>query len=73
MRLSTFEVGARGRIVFIVPSEAARLNRLGSIGIAAGSILKLIQKTPSYVIQVDETTVALDPDIAKEIFVKRVA
>ena len=71
MRLSVFEVGAKGRIVFIVPSEAARISRLGSIGIAAGSVFKLIQRTPSYVIQVDETTVAIDPDIAKEIFVKR--
>jgi DtxR family Mn-dependent transcriptional regulator len=73
MRLSTFEIGARGRIVFIVPSEASRISRLGSIGIAAGSIIRLIQKTPSYVIQVDETTIAIDPEIAKEIFVKRIA
>ncbi|HAM51351.1 MAG TPA: DtxR family transcriptional regulator [Nitrospiraceae bacterium] len=71
MRLPAFEVGARGRIVFIIPSEASRLNRLGSVGIAAGSGFKLIQKTPSFVIQVDETTIALDPDIAKEIFVKK--
>jgi len=73
MRLSTFEVGARGRIVFIVPSEASRIGRLGSIGIAAGSTFRLIQRTPSYVIQVDETTIAVDPEIAKEIFVKKIA
>jgi DtxR family Mn-dependent transcriptional regulator len=70
--LSEFEVGSSGRIVFIVPSEAARLNRLGSIGIAAGSTIRLLQKMPSFVIQSDETTVAIDPDIAKEIFVKKV-
>jgi DtxR family Mn-dependent transcriptional regulator len=72
-RLSSFEVGARGRIVFIVPSDIARLNRLGSIGIAAGSTFKLVQRTPSCVVQVEETTVALDPDIAKEIFVKKIS
>ncbi len=72
VRLSEFEVGSSGRIVFIVPSEAARLNRLGSIGIAAGSTIRLLQKMPSFVIQSDETTVAIDPDIAKEIFVKKV-
>lgn len=73
MKLSAFEVGAMGRIVFIVPSEASRLGRLGSIGIAAGSTFRLLQKTPSCVIQVDETTVAIDPDIAKEIYVKKTA
>lgn len=70
--LSDFEVGLRGRIVFIVPSsETSRLNRLGSMGITAGSIIKLIQKNPSFVIQIDETTIAIDPEIAKEIFVKK--
>lgn len=72
MRLSDFEVGSMGRIVFMVPSETLRLSKLGSIGITAGSVIKLLQKRPSYVIQVDETTIAIDPDIAKEIFVKKV-
>ncbi|HWR58304.1 MAG TPA: metal-dependent transcriptional regulator, partial [Thermodesulfovibrionales bacterium] len=71
-RLSDFEVGSRGRIVFIIPSEASRLGRLSSIGIAPGSTIKLIQKMPSCVIKVDETTIAIDPDIAKEILVKKV-
>ena len=71
-RLSDFEVGSKGRIVFIIPSETARLGRLSSIGIATGSTIKLLQKMPSCVIQIDETTVAVDPDIAKEILVKKI-
>jgi len=70
-RLSDFEVGSKGRIVFIIPSEAARVARLGSVGIAPGSTIKLLQKMPSCVIQIDETTIALDPDIAREILVKK--
>jgi len=72
MRLSEFEVGATGKITFIVPSEPYRISRLNSLGIAAGSVIKLVQKTPSFVFQIDETTVALDPEIAKEIFVRKV-
>ncbi len=72
-RLADFEVGQTGRIVYIVPSDPSRLNRLNSIGINAGSTLKLLQKWPSVVVQVDETTVAIDIDIAKEIFVKKSA
>src|ERR1700690_1813376 len=71
-RLSEFEVGASGKITFIVSSDPSRINRLNSLGIAAGSIIKYIQKTPSCVLQIDETTVALDPEIAKEIFLKKV-
>lgn len=70
-RLSEFEISAQGRITFIVPSETSRISRLNSLGITAGSIIRLIQKTPSFVLQIDETTVAIDPEIAKEIYLKK--
>jgi len=70
-RLSEFEVGAKGRITFIVPPDPSRISKLNSLGIVAGSIIKLIQKTPSFVLSIDETTVALDPEIAKEIYVRK--
>jgi DtxR family Mn-dependent transcriptional regulator len=70
-RLSEFEVGSKGRITFIVPAKPSRLSKLNSLGIAAGSIIRLLQRNPSYVIQIDETTVAIDPEIAKEIYVKK--
>jgi DtxR family Mn-dependent transcriptional regulator len=72
VRLADFEVGHRGKILFITPSEAARIGRLSSIGIIPGTVIKLIQKRPSIVLQVDETTIAIDPELAKEIFVKKV-
>lgn len=70
-RLSEFEVGSKGRITFIVPTNPSRLSKLNSLGITAGSIIRLLQRNPSYVIQIDETTVAIDPEIAKEIYVKK--
>jgi DtxR family Mn-dependent transcriptional regulator len=70
-RLSEFEIGAMGRITFIVPSETSRISKLNSLGITGGSIIRLVQKTPSFVLQIDETTVAIDPEIAKEIYLKK--
>jgi DtxR family transcriptional regulator, Mn-dependent transcriptional regulator len=70
-RLSEFEVGSKGRITFIVPTKSSRLSKLNSLGIAAGSVIRLLQRNPSYVIQIDETTVAIDPEIAKEIYIKK--
>lgn len=71
VRLTDFEVGLKGRIVFIVSTETSRLNKLSSMGITAGSVIKLLQKKPSLVIQVEETAIAIDPDIAKEIYIKK--
>lgn len=71
MQLKELEVGARGRIVFIVPSDDTRLERLASMGIIPGSVIRLRQKRPSYVLEVDETSLALDSLIAEEIYVKQ--
>lgn len=70
--LEDLGLGDQGRIVFIVPKSHQRLDRLGALGIVPGSILKMHQKNPSYVIQIGETTLALDSEIVKDIYVKRV-
>jgi DtxR family transcriptional regulator, Mn-dependent transcriptional regulator len=72
VRLTDFEAGKSGRIVFITPSDVSRIGRLSSIGIIAGAVVRLLQKSPSVVLQIDETTIAIDSDLAKEIFVKKV-
>ncbi len=71
VRLSDFEVGQSAKILFITPSEASGIGRLSSIGIIPGTVIKLVQKRPSIVLQVDETTIAIDSELAKEIFVKK--
>lgn len=70
--LDRLPVGRSGRIVYIAPREPARLVRLGSLGIVPGVVVHLQQKSPAAVIRVGETTLALDPAIAGEIYVKRV-
>jgi DtxR family transcriptional regulator, Mn-dependent transcriptional regulator len=71
-RLTTFELGATGRIVFIAPKFHDRMDRLAALGVIPGSALRLHQRSPSFVIEVGETTIALDPEIAGEIYVKPV-
>jgi DtxR family transcriptional regulator, Mn-dependent transcriptional regulator len=70
--LRNFELGANGRIVFIAPKFHDRMDRLAALGVIPGSEIRLHQRSPSYVIEVGETTIALDPEIAGEIYVKRV-
>jgi DtxR family Mn-dependent transcriptional regulator len=70
--LRHFELGATGRIVFIAPKFHDRMDRLAALGVIPGSEVRLHQRSPSYVIEVGETTIALDPEIAGEIYVKPV-
>jgi DtxR family Mn-dependent transcriptional regulator len=68
--LKELKVGQSGRIVFITPRTKRRLSRLASYGVIPGSELTLNQRFPSYVIRIDQTDVALETEIAKEILVK---
>jgi DtxR family Mn-dependent transcriptional regulator len=72
VRLRDLEVGSKGRIVFIRPSDGSRLERLASMGMFPGGIIKLKQKRPSFILQIDETTLAVDDLIADEIYVKAI-
>lgn len=63
--------GESAKIVFITPGSHSRLDRLSAMGVVPGSHVKLHQKKPSYVIQVGETMIAVDREITKEIFVKK--
>ncbi len=71
MPLTELHIGGDARIVFISSKYHARLDRLSSLGIVPGSILRLHQKQPTYLIKIGETELALDGDLAKEIFVKK--
>jgi DtxR family Mn-dependent transcriptional regulator len=70
-RLSDAVLGEVVRIVFITPKSRKRLEKLSSLGIVPGSSVLLLQKNPSFVMEIGETTVAVDKDITDEIYVKR--
>ena len=70
--LDRLAVGERGRIIYIAPREAERLVKLSTLGLIPGAILHLKQTNPAAVLSIGETTLAVDPEIAGEIYVKRV-
>ncbi|MCZ6833410.1 MAG: metal-dependent transcriptional regulator [Acidobacteria bacterium] len=67
--LSALSIGSRARIVFIAQALHSRMDRLLTLGIQAGGVIRLQQNHPSVVVQVGETSVALDREICNEIFV----
>jgi DtxR family Mn-dependent transcriptional regulator len=69
--LDELGLGEEGRIVFIAPKSHQRLDRLSTLGIVPGSIVRMHQKNPSHVLQLGETTLALDKDIVRDIYVKK--
>jgi len=70
--LEELGLGENGRIVFIAPRSHQRLDRLSTLGLVPGSTLRMHQKNPSYVLQIGETTLALDSEVVRDIYVKKV-
>lgn len=71
--LSELDVGREGTVVFISTRREGLLARLGDLGVAPGARARLLQRYPSCVVQVNETSVALEEKIAREIYVRREA
>jgi len=67
--LSRFPKGQWARVAYLAPTHASRLQRLSALGIAPGSRVRLRQRHPAHVVQVGHLELALDAEIAGEIFV----
>lgn len=70
--LSSLAPGRSGRVVHIVPRDAQRLVRLSSLGVVPGATIVLQQKSPAVVLRLGATTLAVEPEIAGEIYVRPV-
>lgn len=62
-------VGESARVAYFSTREHSRLLKLSALGISPGIPIKLIQKWPAYVVQCEETEIALEPEVAKNIYV----
>jgi len=67
------DVGESAVIAYLCTAEHARMLKLSSLGLTPGNRLKLLQKWPSCVFQCDETEIAVDSEVAKNIYVRREA
>ena len=70
--LDRLPIGQEGRIVYIAARQPERLMRLSHLGVVPGAIVRLTQSRPAAILRVGETMLAVEPEIAGEIYVKRV-
>jgi DtxR family Mn-dependent transcriptional regulator len=68
--LLNLAVGRWARVVFMSPGPRKRIAHLSHYGIIPQAVLQLLQHKPSLLIRVGETELAIDDDIARQIFVQ---
>jgi len=72
VNLCDLSPGEAGRIAYIRPKNHDRLHRLTAFGIVPGVTVRLHQTYPAFCIQFEETELAIDRDVAEDIFVSRI-
>lgn len=68
--LKSLKPGDIAQVTAIDTQNAARLHKLSALGLVPGSLIKLQQRHPAYVVRVGETQLSLDDDVACEIMVQ---
>lgn len=70
--LTELPVSSDAKIVFITTPHHRRFGRLVNLGVVPGGKITLLQKKPSYLMKIGSTEVAIDSDIASDIYVRRI-
>lgn len=69
--IDRLEVGEQAQVAYVSAANFPRIRKLSSFGITPGVPVIVKQKFPSFVIQCDETQIALENEIARDIYVWR--
>lgn len=70
--LDNLKPGESGKVTYIKPASHAILEQLISFGLSPGVIVTLTQATPVYCVKFENTELALDKEIVKNIFVWKI-
>jgi DtxR family Mn-dependent transcriptional regulator len=70
LTLINLQPGDVAQITGIDTQNPARLDKLAALGLVPGSLIRLQQRRPAYVVRVGETQLSLDDAVAREIIVQ---
>lgn len=71
--LQALKPGDIAQVTAINTQNADRLHKLSALGLVPGSLIKLQQRVPAYVVRVGETQLSLDDVVAGEILIQRLS
>jgi len=70
LRVIDLPVGSVASIAHIATTSAARMSKLASFGIAAGSEVRMLARRPAIVLACGSSSIAIDDEVAREIVVQ---
>jgi len=71
VKLTVLRPGESGRILYISTTNHQRLDRLTAMGLFPGRVVRVHQREPMLIIFMDENQIALEHNVAEDIYVLR--
>lgn len=71
--LTELKAGEHGEIAYLAASDASKMQKMMSMGVLPGNNLKVTRTFPTYIFKVGHSEFAVDTELAREIFVRRVS
>ncbi|MBT9175275.1 MAG: Iron-dependent repressor IdeR [candidate division WS2 bacterium] len=68
--LTALKAGQKGRVAYIHTGNDKKLQKLMTMGVLPNMKISLLHKIPSYVFQIGHTQVAVDKEMASDIYVR---
>lgn len=72
LSLEDLQIGEKAIIKTIKIDKENSIFKLMSLGLKEGSIINLKQKNPTYILKINETLIAIESKIAKNIFITKI-
>ncbi len=70
--LTELKAGERGEIAYLSATDVSKMQKLMSMGVLPGSDLQVTRTFPSYIFKVGHSEFAVDAELAREIFIRKV-
>ncbi len=70
---SELRPGEEAVVAYIGSRSSERIERISGLGIVPGIVVHLVQRQPSFVLRLGETQLALDKELMKDVYVRRLS
>lgn len=70
--LTELKAGHNGEIAYLSATDPKKMQKLMSLGVLPGNQVQLIRTFPAYIFKVGNSEFAVDQDLAREIFIRKV-
>jgi DtxR family Mn-dependent transcriptional regulator len=69
--LSSLQNGERAQISYLSPGNRPELHKFIAMGLVPGADVRIAQTSPALVVEIGDTLLAMDADLARNIYVRK--